>query len=342
MHLRRAPFLTLVCVALWTLSLAPPLAATHDTYLVRIEPLQPTVHDEIKIYVTLFGHERLRVGAVWLDGTLNDIRARFYGSCPNCPIEQVTLVLPIGYLEAGTYHTFGHIFEVLPAPVEPIYGLDFAPTAPTEIDRVIANLSFDLAACQEVPTVVEVQKSFREINIDLQVPAPTEPCDGNERRLASRQVDLGPLPPVSTMVNVYNKVFAGTSESPPIRIPLLTRPLEVVSSQNVVELNDRFRVKIDWRTLQGETGAALPLPGSSKESALFAFFGRENWEVLVKVLDACELNGKYWVFLAAATDVEFTLNVTDTLNPDTPYVYRSPGGSPAPPLTDTAAFACNP
>jgi hypothetical protein len=37
-----------------------------------------------------------------------------------------------------------------------------------------------------------------------------------------------------------------------------------------------------------------------------------NLEMLIKVLDACAFNNRYWVFFSAGTNVEFTLTVTDT------------------------------
>ena len=53
------------------------------------------------------------------------------------------------------------------------------------------------------------------------------------------------------------------------------------------------------------------MPGASRSSGLFRFFAPHNWEILVKVLDGCSLNGHFWVFLAAATDVEYTVRVED-------------------------------
>jgi hypothetical protein len=60
--------------------------------------------------------------------------------------------------------------------------------------------------------------------------------------------------------------------------------------------------------------------------------------MLVKVLDGCALNGRYWVFSAATTDVEYTLRITDTETGDV-REYWNPLGSAAAALTDTGAFA---
>ncbi len=62
--------------------------------------------------------------------------------------------------------------------------------------------------------------------------------------------------------------------------------------------------------------------------------------MLVKVLDGCALNQHFWIFAASATDVGFTLRVTDRQSLET-RIYENPAGQAAKAITDTAAFACN-
>ena len=59
--------------------------------------------------------------------------------------------------------------------------------------------------------------------------------------------------------------------------------------------------------------------------------------MLIKVLDGCAVNGHYWVFAAAAIDVEYSLRVTDL---DTGEIrrYFSPLGNASPAITDSLAF----
>ena len=45
----------------------------------------------------------------------------------------------------------------------------------------------------------------------------------------------------------------------------------------------------------------MPIP-SAPDSGLFYFFGASNLEMLIKVLNACGLNDRYWVFFAATTN----------------------------------------
>ena len=106
----------------------------------------------------------------------------------------------------------------------------------------------------------------------------------------------------------------------------------------------RFRAEMNWTDFAGNTRGAeqaeLTRAGlaKSRESGVFTFFGNENWELLVKVLDGCGFNDHFWVFATATTNVEYELQVTDTT---TGQVWRSqnPLGRVAPAVTDTNAFA---
>ena len=106
----------------------------------------------------------------------------------------------------------------------------------------------------------------------------------------------------------------------------------------------RFRVEIFWSDVRGNGGKGrrvrLPRPGvaRSDDSVLFTFFGPRNWELLVKVLDGCGLNGHFWVYGAASTDVAYRLTVTDTWNGEVE-VYTNPLGVASPAITDPRAFA---
>jgi predicted esterase len=101
----------------------------------------------------------------------------------------------------------------------------------------------------------------------------------------------------------------------------------------------RFRVEVAWRDFSGATGAGTVVPGAAADSGLFWFFAPSNWEMLVKVLDGCAVNGHRWVFSAATTTVEYTLTVTDTAT-GARAVYHNPLGQAAKAITDTSALAC--
>ncbi len=99
----------------------------------------------------------------------------------------------------------------------------------------------------------------------------------------------------------------------------------------------RFRVEISWRDFKGQVGSGYPTI-SSDDSGVFWFFSPDNWEMMVKVLDGCSINGNYWAFAAATTNVEYTLTVTDT-EYGTVRQYMNPLGTSAAAITDTSAFA---
>jgi ELWxxDGT repeat protein len=103
----------------------------------------------------------------------------------------------------------------------------------------------------------------------------------------------------------------------------------------------RFRLEVEWRDFDGDTGSGHVVPHFAADSGLFYFFDPDNWEMLVKVLDGCGFNDHYWVFSAATTNVEYTLRVTDTARGVT-REYHNPLGVAAAAVTDTAAFATCP
>ena len=103
----------------------------------------------------------------------------------------------------------------------------------------------------------------------------------------------------------------------------------------------RFQVKASWRDHSGQTGVATVVPFGSDDSGLYWFFVDDNWEMLVKVLDGCGLNDRFWVFATATTDVEYSLEVVDSSN-GTRKTYFNELGNASPAITDTSAFATCP
>ncbi len=73
----------------------------------------------------------------------------------------------------------------------------------------------------------------------------------------------------------------------------------------------RFAVTAAWKDFQGNTGTGTAV-SSTGDTGYFWFFAPENVEVVLKVLDGRGLNGKFWVFYGALSNVEYTLTVTDT------------------------------
>ncbi len=67
-------------------------------------------------------------------------------------------------------------------------------------------------------------------------------------------------------------------------------------------------------------------------------FDPENWEILVKVLDGCRTNGRFWVLGASTTNLGYRVQVTDTVTGDSRSYENEPGQS-APAIVDTDAFS---
>lgn len=115
-------------------------------------------------------------------------------------------------------------------------------------------------------------------------------------------------------------------------------PSECVASDTVMCLGGRFKVEITWRDFVGESGPGRVVPDTpADDSGLFWFFSPANWELLVKVLDGCAINGHHWVFFGATTDVGYTLTVTDTER-GVFRRYENGLGVAAPSVTETRAF----
>ncbi len=100
--------------------------------------------------------------------------------------------------------------------------------------------------------------------------------------------------------------------------------------------DSRFSVTVDWSTADG-AGQGLVAPERTHDSGMFHFFDANSWEVLIKVLDGCALNGHVWVYGASTTDVGYVIQVTDTAT-GAAKEYRNEPGMPAAAITDSEAF----
>ncbi len=103
-------------------------------------------------------------------------------------------------------------------------------------------------------------------------------------------------------------------------------------------LNTRFSASITFRDPNtGEYGVGQVVDCPNPDSALFWFFSANAWEVMVKTVNACGFNNRYWAFSAATTNVFYRLEVLDVRGGANKIYFNYPG-PPAPAVTDTAAF----
>ena len=88
-----------------------------------------------------------------------------------------------------------------------------------------------------------------------------------------------------------------------------------IGGQYLCLRDGRFEVQAHWSNpdMAGEHGFGTGVPiDFSDESGLFWFFEPDNVELVLKVLDGTALNGNFWVFFGALSDVEYWVTVEDT------------------------------
>ncbi len=116
-------------------------------------------------------------------------------------------------------------------------------------------------------------------------------------------------------------------------------PGPCVSDATTVCLGGRFLASVTWEVPGDSSGPGQVMPVAAADSGLFWFFGPDNLELLVKVLDGCAVNHHVWVYTGPATDVQHTLTVIDTQTSKV-RVYFNPSGTAGVVRTDVEAFAC--
>lgn len=113
----------------------------------------------------------------------------------------------------------------------------------------------------------------------------------------------------------------------------------VANSTTMCLNNNRFQVRGTFST-GSQSGQAQVVKLTSDTGYLW-FFNSQNVEVVLKVLNACGVNSRYWVFAGGLTDVQVTLTVTDTQTGGMKQ-YTNPLGTKFAPVQDTNAFATCP
>lgn len=107
----------------------------------------------------------------------------------------------------------------------------------------------------------------------------------------------------------------------------------------------RFRVRANWQTQAASGSAAvmsfLGARAENVDSVFFSFFGATNFELGLKVLDACvpELGDDFWVFASGLTDQGWAVTVEDLVN-GRAQSYRNAAGTLSTTFRDPASFPC--
>ncbi len=118
--------------------------------------------------------------------------------------------------------------------------------------------------------------------------------------------------------------------------PLSTTAPCAADARTLCLNSNRFRVQVNWVAANvGTSGAGQAAPLAS-DSGSFWFFSAGNLELNLKVVDGRAVNGRFWVFFGALSDVQYTITVTDT-ETGLQKVYTNPQGRLAS-VADTSAF----
>ncbi|MYB20571.1 MAG: PKD domain-containing protein, partial [Holophagales bacterium] len=102
--------------------------------------------------------------------------------------------------------------------------------------------------------------------------------------------------------------------------------------------DSRYEVEVEWQGGDGAFNAARVVHAGTNDSGMFSFFDRDNWEMLVKVLNGCSINGHHWVYAASATDLGYVIRVTDTATGEL-REFRNEAGQVASAVVDNEAFS---
>jgi hypothetical protein len=124
--------------------------------------------------------------------------------------------------------------------------------------------------------------------------------------------------------------------------PAVTGGGTCVPSDTVLCLgaNSRFKVEATYDTgsLQGQAKAVK----LTNDTGYFWFFDSTNVELVVKVLDACSYNNRFWIYAGGLTNVQTVMTVTDTAKNSTPKTYINPQRTAFQPIQDSSALATCP
>ncbi|HVS63203.1 MAG TPA: Calx-beta domain-containing protein [Thermoanaerobaculia bacterium] len=114
----------------------------------------------------------------------------------------------------------------------------------------------------------------------------------------------------------------------------------VSDTQRLCLNGGRFVVRTQFAAPEAGLAAARSVE-LTDDSGYFTFFDESNVESVIKVLAACGVNDRYWVFAAGLTNVEVRLSVVDTAAAEA-RIYVNPQGTSFLPIQDTSAFATCP
>ena len=115
----------------------------------------------------------------------------------------------------------------------------------------------------------------------------------------------------------------------------------VPGAETLCLLGNRFSVEVDWEDFDGVAGNGQVMSIVVADSTGFFYYEDARYlELMIKMVDGCAINGRFWVFAAGLSDYLQSVTVTDTATAVArTYVY--PLGE-YPYVADTNAFSTCP
>ncbi len=313
----------------------------QESFTISVSPNPATSTDPLVVTLTGLASCPHVLDPVVLDGVV-EVGLFLYctGLAPAVPF---TIHMLLDPLPAGIWDVRLLFLDLpgYPPPVaastsltvtDPRFSVRLAPSPATEEDSVVAAITGEASCPFLSPPEIEqgrIRLGVFEGGI-CDPPPPIGPFQIDQ--------DLGQLETGEYLVELFFE-DQRVAES-----DLLVLPAGAcVPGETTLCLNrGRFRVEATWTTPGGLTGPARAVE-ETDDSGLLWFFNPGNIELVVKVLDACDLDGfhSFWVFAAGLTDVGVSLQVTDT-ETGAMVDYSSAVGRRFETITDTAAFATCP
>jgi hypothetical protein len=115
--------------------------------------------------------------------------------------------------------------------------------------------------------------------------------------------------------------------------------LRCAPSPTAACIGNRFMVQVSYDATPGNGAGPANVVLESAESVKFTFFDPSNIEMILKILNACGVNNKWWVFAGGLTNVGVAIKVTDTMT-GVVKNYSSKKGQLFQAFADTSAFNC--
>ncbi len=248
---------------------------------------------------------------------------------PRLAPPRLVLLILLGVLATRTARAQGPSLDI-----DPPFPMDQNPiTVLVHLDAH-AECGWTVAVSPVTPQTVDIDVWLVPVQIDVACPGSVEPIVVS--------VPIGTLAAGSHAVVLRRAAQTGPDGHNATVLDSLSFTVAAGPSSTLLLHHGRFEATVTWHAFDGSSGVGRVVPGSSRDSGLFWFFGPDNWELLVKVLDGCAVNGAFWVLGAGGTNVEFTVEIEDVLTHQT-WTYTNPSGHPAGSFFDTTAFrgACH-